>query len=201
MKGWQVLLVLGGLLVLIGLGLTAAAVLPGTTAETVTIPPGAGWYYYYEFDLLGTGGVRGSYSVVSTTSVNVFVFTQSQFSAYTSSGSTSSLWASPGASSGSFDVSLPGSGKYYLVFEHAAGTEAVEQEVEVTVTVSGVTPTLLAGGIGLTIIGVILAVVGTLRKRKATAPLLGAPAAPVPARDVVMFQEPKPPSPPSPPGT
>lgn len=197
MRAFKVLMVLGGILLSIGLILTANAILPGRTTETITIPAGGGWYAYYEFELLFSGSMSVEFQVLSGGTVKVYVMTQAQYDGFSQTGGGPSAFMTNG-SSGTFSVSLPSGGRYFLVFAHGAGWEGMAQEVRTTLRVDGITPTSFVAGIVLSLLGIALLALGFRKKRQATAvPPLGQPPPPA---GVVMYEPPEePPRPPSPP--
>jgi len=197
MKAFQVLIIVGGILLSIGLTLTVSAIRPGSTTQTITIPAGAEWYAYYAFSVLFSGSVSGEFQVLSSGSVNAYVMTQAQYDGFSQTGSGPSAFATSG-SSGTFSVNLPSGGKYFLVFTHGAGWEGVAQDVRTTLQVNGIEPTFFVGGIVSFLIGVALVAVGLRKKRQAAA--ARPPEFPAQPKGVVLYGPPSPEEPPKPPG-
>lgn len=187
MKAWQLLLAVGAVVISVGITSTASAVLPGTLRNAGTIPAGADWYIYFELDLFLDGSVHVEYAETTGRTIDTFVYDRFQYNAYATGGFASSIRSVPNSARGSFDVSLPGSGKYFVVFDHGSGFEGVEQRIQATITISGIRPIPFAGGAVLLAIGAILELIASWRKQNP------APARPsIPPREVVMFEEPKP---------
>src|SRR5437867_2292715 len=153
------LAVVGAILLLAGVAALASSFQPLTDSATITIPSGAQWYYAYDFSLLANGHVSGSFQERTGGTVDVYVFTDAQYQAYDGGGSPQPLFSTAG-SSGQLDVALPGSDTFHLVFDHGSGYDAVQQDVEVVITVSGIGPPsyfiagIVALGIGTVLIGI-----------------------------------------------
>jgi hypothetical protein len=108
-RGWQVLIVVGGILAVAGL---YGVVTSFMVRHTGTSPIPAGWQSYLreEFNVLGAGVLRIDYAATHGT-VDVFVFTEAQHADYVNWGFAEALFAVGDSVAGSFDVSLPESGK------------------------------------------------------------------------------------------
>ena len=170
-KAPRVLLLVGGVLFLSGQGFLAASFLQGTQGTVATIPAGPAWFYVYEIKVLGSSRVSGQFADLAGDVVNLYVFGERQYEVYAFIGLGRSLFSANG-SSGSFAIDLPGSGTYYLVFAHGAGSEDSVQDVRVTYRVAGIEPEFI--GVGLPLIAVGIAGVGVAlwrRDRQAKDPI------------------------------
>ena len=166
-----VLAVVGAILLLGGIAALASSFQPLTDSATITIPSGAQWYYAYDFSLLANGHVSGSFQERTGGTVDVYVFTDAQYQAYDGGGSPQPLF-STGGSSGQVDVALPGSDTFHLVFDHGSGYDAVQQDVDVVITVSGIGPPsyFIAGIVALGIGTVLIAIAAWKERRNNRAP-------------------------------
>ncbi|HEX9341810.1 MAG TPA: hypothetical protein VF992_11675 [Thermoplasmata archaeon] len=171
-----VLVVLGAIFLLGGIGGLAYSAVPTTDSSTVTIPSGADWYYVYDFPLVTGGHLTGSFEEVAGGTVDVFVFTDTQYKAYDGGGAAQPLSATSG-SSGQLDVALPGWDTFHLIFDHGAGYDATQQDVRVEITVSGIGPPIFVfGGIVALVLGVVfLAVAAAMKRRERRAPQVWLP--------------------------
>jgi len=188
MKKSKVLIMVGPILILIGIGLIAGAMLPAENTETFTIPDGP---YYYAFESTTILGLRleGEFEVDGVLeTVTLYVMTPDQYDAYANFGETVAEYTVEG-NSGSFDVSLDTT-KGYIVFEHGFLWSLFSQDVTLTYTIHGTAVTYLAGGIALLAIGVVLIVYGVMLGKKEAAM---APPQQQPPADVMMFDQQKPP--------
>ena len=115
--------------------------------------------------------MSGQFADLAGDVVNLYVFGERQYEVYAFIGLGRSLFSANG-SSGSFAIDLPGSGTYYLVFAHGAGSEDSAQDVRVTYRVAGIEPEFI--GVGLPLIAVGIAGVGVAlwrRDRQAKDPI------------------------------
>jgi len=169
-----VLAVVGAICLLGGIGALAESVRPASDSATITIPSGANWYYVYDFSLLASGHLSGTFQERSGGTVDVYVFTDAQFNVYDGGGSPQPLFSTSGVS-GTIDVALPGSDTFHLVFDHGAGYDSLEQDVTVDITVSGIGPPIvvIAGiiALGLGILFIVLAAWKERRDRRAPQPM------------------------------
>ncbi|HYY47939.1 MAG TPA: hypothetical protein VFA17_04575 [Thermoplasmata archaeon] len=171
------------------------------TTAAMSIPAGAEWYVYFEFDVLGGGSLHVEY-LATTGTVDVFALTETQYAKYVNNGSTEALYSATGMAAGTFDVTLPGSGRYYVTFDHGQTSETVAQEVRTTIRLLGIDPAWLLGGLLLLGIGLAMAGLGWRGKRKAMRVRVPTPPAPPPVpppADVTVGPDRKPPEPPAPP--
>jgi hypothetical protein len=162
---FRILLVVGGVLALAGVSLVFSST-GSSSSSTTSIPAGASWYMYYEFDLLGAGRLRGDYQETTGGSLDVFVLTQAQYDSFRNATDAGSLWSLGSSKGGTIDVSLPGSGTYFLVAAHSMAYQQVDQTVRLTLQVSGISP--MPFGSGLALFGAGIAVVswGMVRRKK-----------------------------------
>ncbi len=145
-----VLAVVGAICLLGGIGALVDSARPASDSATITIPSGANWYYAYDFSLLASGHLSGTFQERSGGTVDVYVLTDAEFNVYDGGGSPQPLFSTSGVS-GVIDVALPGSDTFHLVFDHGAGYDSLEQDVTVAITVSGIGPPII-----------VLAVVGAI---------------------------------------
>jgi len=169
-----VLAVVGAICLLGGIGALVDSARPASDSATITIPSGANWYYAYDFSLLASGHLSGTFQERSGGTVDVYVLTDAEFNVYDGGGSPQPLFSTSGVS-GVIDVALPGSDTFHLVFDHGAGYDSLEQDVTVAITVSGIGPPIIfvAGiiALGLGILFVVLAAWKERRDRRAPQPL------------------------------
>src|SRR5207249_11922844 len=66
--------------------------------------------------------------------------TQEQYDYYRTGANFGSLWSLGSSRGGTIDVSLPGSGRYFLVAQHGTSYEETAQVVRLTVHLSGDQP-------------------------------------------------------------
>ncbi|HYU06087.1 MAG TPA: hypothetical protein VEM77_02770 [Thermoplasmata archaeon] len=160
------LAVVGAILLLGGIAALASSFQPLSDSATITIPSGAQWYYAYDFSLLANGHVSGSFQERTGGSVDVYVLTDAQYKVYDGGGSPQPLFYTAG-SSGQLDVALPGSDTFHLVFDHGAGYDAVQQDVDVVITVSGIgPPTYFIAGVVALGIGTLFIVLAAWKERR-----------------------------------
>ncbi len=189
MKAFQALVSLGGLLLVIGV----YVLLPAsslTANHTNTLDPGASVYLYDKLNVLKFGRLTGQFSESQGNALNLYVFTEDQYTTFTTQYVPQGLFSSLEHSSGSFSVSLPSPGNYYLIFTHGTGLETSSQEVNFSLNLDGYNPVILAVGVGLLVGGAISLGVGYHLRNKYLDKLL-TPA----ASDVVVFDKPSPPPP------
>lgn len=193
-RAWKALLVIGGILLVIGAGVFYSSFATRTT-ETHSIPAGDRWYVYFEFNVMTGGSLFVDYASTGSGVIDVFLFTAAQYATYSDQGVSSALHSVVGASEGDFEISLPGSGRYFLAIDHGSGFENVEQSFRATIRLLGIDPAWFYGGIALLALGAVLVVVGLMRKRKAVRTAQTMP----PRTDVTFYPEQRPPEPPPPP--
>jgi len=190
MNKGKVLLIVGVVLALIGLGMIVYAMLPATQTSSATISNGAGYYVRLEIGGLMSGHISGNFSV-NTGTVDFYILDKTNMNDYHNGDSYVSIYSSSGAS-GDFSLDLPDSGQYYLVFDHSATSQSIDQEVTVTLEATGTSITVLIVGVALLVVGAILALVGVMmRKKEPAAQQMRGPT------DVVMLNQQTPPPPPT----
>jgi len=155
MKSWKALYVVAIILAIIAIFMMYQSVISKHDTNTVTIPSGSGWYYSYEFYLPSGSNVSVEYLETLGRSVDVSLFTSSQFDRYSNGLQTESLYSESGAS-GEFSHTAANSDTYYLIFEHGSGFSSSSQSVTVDFRVNGLDTLVLVVGLVLLIIGAIL---------------------------------------------
>lgn len=189
MKVFQFLVSIGGLL-LIGAVYVLIPASPFTSSHNSTVDPGANVYLYDKVNVVKFGHLSGQFSESLGQPLNVYIFTEDQYTTFTTQYLPQGLFSSIGRSTGMFSVSIPSPGNYYLIFTHGTGLENSSEGVSFSINLDGYNPVILAAGFGLLIAGVVSLAVGYYLRNKYLDRLL-APA----ASDVVMFDKPSPPAP------
>ncbi len=156
------MLIVGGVLALAGISLVVSS-LGSSSSSTTSIPAGVRYYMYYEINILGSGSLRGDYQEISGGSLDVFVMTQDQYDSYRTGSNFGSLWSLGSSRGGTIDVSLPGSGRYFLVAQHGTSYEETAQVVRLTVHLSGINPTTFGSGLSMLGAGLSIGSWGVLR--------------------------------------
>ncbi|TMA02804.1 MAG: hypothetical protein E6J94_04915 [Methanobacteriota archaeon] len=159
---FRILLIVGGVLALAGISLVVSS-LGSSSSSTTSIPAGVRYYMYYEINILGSGSLRGDYQEISGGSLDVFVMTQDQYDSYRTGSNFGSLWSLGSSRGGTIDVSLPGSGRYFLVAQHGTSYEETAQVVRLTVHLSGINPTTFGSGLSMLGAGLSIGSWGVLR--------------------------------------
>ncbi len=186
MKKSQAILLVGVILIGIGAWALISAFSTSSATTEFTIPTGE-YYYRFESTSLINGGTHGSFEVTAGDTVTMYVFSESEYDNYVMTGLGDPLDTVTGYE-GNFSADLSGTGKIYLVFEHASGSD--ETDVQLTYTITGIAVTYLVGGIILLAAGLVLALVSFRFRSKE---VRTAPPSPV-ATDVTLFKEQKPPT-------
>ena len=187
MRKFQVLSVIGGIVLVIGIGGIFWAATPASGTETFTIPAGAEWYYVFEVNVLGGARLHVEFTAPLGQNIDVFVLDEPNYQTYINGGSVSAVISHLNAQGTTFDVTLPSTGKYYLAFDHGSLYESVDQEVRVTYRLNGIDPTFLVIGVVLIVVAAVLLILAARYRRKER---LVRPIPPPPS-GVVMFQPPK----------
>src|SRR5438128_5306436 len=104
---FKIWLLLGRLVVLV---LSGIILLPEATTSRESFSFQPGQYLSIEFSIIGPGQVSGNYSETSGNSLNVYVFTENQYSQYRNTGSSIDSLSSTTGASGNFLADLPGTG-------------------------------------------------------------------------------------------
>jgi hypothetical protein len=151
------LVAVGIIAALIGLGILFAGFSPQTHPLFFALPAGANHYVRYGFSVVSGGTVSGSFTADSGT-VNIWVMTDAQHTAFISGGTLSYLSASSG-SNGTFSATLPSGGTYFVETGHGSGYETTAQTgtEEVTIDALPTTPfvaSLVAIGLGGVLLGI-----------------------------------------------
>ncbi len=184
MKSWKALYAVAAILAIIAIFLMYMSVISEHDTDTVTIPSGSDWYYSYEFYLPSGSTVSVEYAETLGRSLDVSLFTRSQFDRYSNGLSTGSLYFESGAS-GEFSHTAANSDTYYLIFEHGSGFSSTSQSIEVDFRLSGLDILLLVVGLALLIIGIILGFAGYRMKKEDKPPWADETSK---DSDVVMFE-------------
>ena len=184
MRAFQVFSLLGGLLLVIGVYLLIPSS-PLTASHNGTIDVGANVYLYDKFNVFQSGHLGGQFSESQGQPLRVYVFTDSQYSTFTTGNIPQGLFSSDGPSSGSFSVSIPSPGNYYLIFMHGVSFASSPQTISFSVSLDGYNPVVLASGFGSLAAGAASFFIGYRLRNK----YLDEKATPK-ASDVVMFDKP-----------
>jgi len=187
----KVLLVVGVVLALIGLAMIVYAILPAEQTSSETIPNGAQNAIYWSVGGLMNGNVSLNFSV-DTGTVNVYVFDKTNYDNFGNGVAFDVIAYAPNLTAGVFSLDLPGSGQYYLVFDHGIYSQNIDQVVTVKVKITGTSIMALTVGVALLVVGAILAIVGVMMRRKE--PAAQKTQGPT---DVVMVGQQTPPPPPT----
>ena len=161
---FRVLLVIGGVLLLAGLALVFSST-GSSTSSTDSLPAGS-YYLFYQFNLFGSGTLRGEYQETTGGSVNLFVLTEVQFESYRAGRDVGSLWSLGSSRAGTIDVALPGSGRYFLVADHGSAYEQVQQEIRFTLRLTGIDPTTFGAGLAFSGAGSLVMSWGVFSRRR-----------------------------------
>lgn len=181
MKGHDVLLAIGGILLVLGLVTVPSAVLSHTQPLTWTIAPGANNFGRFEFDTLTGGSLYGTFVVTSGGTVRVYVLDAANHAAFLAGQPFTALDTASGPS-GSFSATLPSGGAYFVEFAHGAGYESVAESGTGTATVDAVSTTPLVYAIILVAVGACVLAAGLWWRSKAPKPSMAPPPAYVPGQ-------------------
>jgi hypothetical protein len=166
MKMFKILLVGGIIAIAISSYLLHGASISITDRQTITIPAGESYYYYIYTKSNIEGSISGDYSVVTGT-IDFYVLNKAQYQAYHLYLETDQyFFGNKNSSYNYFDVSIPNFDTYYLVMNHGHGSETSDQTVTLHYHWSGTDLYYLIGGFITLIVGIILVVVGWIRKKK-----------------------------------
>lgn len=190
----MILGIVGGIVLVAGIGFVFAGLdtRPFTDRGTATfnIPAGAEWIYVFELDMASGGRVAADFTVLSGGRVNAYVFDQASHDVYVNSPMAPPSLATASGAAGNLAAAIPSDGRYYLVFEHASGSEGLAQDVRVNYEFAMVRPApgswvvpLAIGGIALVIGAGLIAGAFRLKKR------VEKKVPPAAISDVVMFEE------------
>lgn len=168
MKYFKVIIILGVILLLVGINLLYFSFSSEGDAISFDIPAGADYYNFAETDVIMDVYFYGDYTV-SHGVVDFYILDEEQYKKYIMWGITEeSLFSKTDTASGHFSTNLPSKGKYYIVADHGSGFELNEQGIEITYRMSGIDFTYLIAGLTSSILGIILLVLGSIKKKATT---------------------------------
>src|SRR3989441_3770310 len=168
MRGYIVLLAVGIVAALIGVGVLAAGFSPQTHPLFFAISAGANRYVRYQFSVVTGGSVSGTFAA-DTGTVNVWVMTDAQHTAFISTGTLSYLSATSGAS-GAFSADLPSGGTYFVETGHGGGYESTTQTGTEEVTINALPTSPFVTSVVILAVGAILLGVGLWWRTKPARP-------------------------------
>ena len=151
MRNWRALIIVAGILALIAVFVMFMSYISEYDTDTVDIPAGSGWYYFYEFYLPSGGNVDVEFQETHGTSVTVYLFNSYQYDRYVGGQASGSLYSYSG-SSGKFSHTFESSDTYYMVFTHGVGATGTSQSVNVDFKMNGFDLVLFSVGILLLIV-------------------------------------------------
>ena len=166
-RGAKVLIVIAIVFLLAGLGAAAFAFLPTAIQDTAPIPPdtnGTEYFNEYDFAVLAGAHLDGTYSVLNGTPITIFVYNDADYQAYIHGSNLSGVFTTTGTG-GPLHIDVPGFGTYHFITQHGPGSHSVEQDVQLSLTETGIDPGYFLGGIIAIVIGVVLLVLGIRRLR------------------------------------
>src|SRR2546428_530682 len=158
MRGYIVLLAVGIVAALIGVGVLAAGFSPQTHPLFFAISAGANRYVRYQFSVVTGGSVSGTFTADSGT-VNVWVMTDAQHTAFIATGTLTYLSATSGAS-GAFSADLPSGGTYFVETGHGGGYESTVQTGTEDVTINALPTSPFVTSVVIIAVGAVLLGVG-----------------------------------------
>ncbi|MFQ5918454.1 MAG: hypothetical protein ACE5I4_00225 [Thermoplasmata archaeon] len=175
LRSYHVLFVLAGVFFFAGFALLDAGLDLRTSfqgEETFGIPAGAQWYYAVEIPFQAGGRIHIDFQETSQRAIDVLVLAEADYEAFLGATSTPLIIEETSGAAGVLALSLREAGTYYLVFTHAAGTNAVPQEVDLRYSFTGVQPDepdwfLIGLGTGAAAVGTVLATIGARRRIRA----------------------------------
>src|SRR5439155_2369439 len=139
MTDWTVAFAVFGMFALLGgIGALASSFQPANVSKDITIPAGRESYIGYAFSLLVGGTASGSFAVLTGGGgASMNVMTDAQYRAWIEGRPSETLPAgSTSGSFGQFNVPLPGTDTFHLVFTHDLGYESRQQVIHVVFMVS-----------------------------------------------------------------
>lgn len=162
--------VFGVLALLGGFGALASSFQPANVSNVITIPAGGESYIGYAFSLLVGGTASGSFAVLTGGGASMSVMTDAQYRAWIEGRPSETLpGGSTSGSFGQFNVPLPGTDTFHLVFTHDLGYESTKQDLHVVFIVSGIgPPSVVVGGIVAQGIGTMLIALAAWRRGRET---------------------------------
>jgi len=168
MRGYIVLLAVGIVAALIGVGVLAAGFSPQTHPLFFAISAGANHYVRYQFSVVTGGSVSGTFTADSGT-VNVWVMTDAQHTAFIATGTLTYLSATSGAS-GAFSADLPSGGTYFVETGHGSGYESTVQTGTEDVTINALPTSPFVTSVVIIAVGAVLLGVGLWWRTKPARP-------------------------------
>jgi len=168
MRGYIVLLAVGIVAALIGVGVLAAGFSPQTHPLFFAISAGANHYVRYQFSVVTGGSVSGTFTADSGT-VNVWVMTDAQHTAFIATGTLTYLSATSGAS-GAFSADLPSGGTYFVETGHGGGYESTVQTGTEDVTINALPTSPFVTSVVIIAVGAVLLGVGLWWRTKPARP-------------------------------
>ncbi len=189
MRSDRALIGIAAFALVFGLSWLASGIAPHSTDHNLDVP--AGDYYHIDFAYLYAAPVSATYQVTAGGPARVYLMTDAQYSAFTTTGTATDLVYS-NASSGTLSADLPSGGTYHLVIRHEVGALNTVLGIDVTMNYSSISPTNFGIGFAGLLIGVVLGGIGLRRRAKR----LAQPASVVDAAEsqgVAYFRPPPPP--------
>src|SRR2546428_2964529 len=168
MRGYIVLLAVGIVAGLIGRGGLAPGFSPQTHPLFFAISAGANHYVRYQFSVVTGGSVSGTFTADSGT-VNVWVMTDAQHTAFIATGTLTYLSATSGAS-GAFSADLPSGATYFVETGHGSGYESTVQTGTEDVTINALPTAPLVRSVVISGVGAVLLGVGLWWRKKPARP-------------------------------
>lgn len=134
MKWSSVLLITGLLLAPLGI----VAIInnqPYARTFSFTIPPGE--YHYQPIRLNNGELLSGDFTENQNQPINFYVFNQQQYDGYKVTGVSVSLLSMSNVPSGTYTISIPAAGTYYLVTAHGTGYDQTSEQMSLRVRIDG----------------------------------------------------------------
>ncbi len=163
MKVDRIVLGIASFALFFGLGSLAVGLSPHSAYHTITIPSGD--YYHLAFSYAFGAPVSATYEVTSGGAARVYLMSDSQFSAFASTGTLSDL-AFSNATGGTLSADLPSGGTYHVVIRHEADAMSTPLDVSLTMSYAGISPTTFYEGVAGLLVGAALIPAGTHLRRK-----------------------------------
>ncbi|HYM40241.1 MAG TPA: hypothetical protein VEY12_08890 [Thermoplasmata archaeon] len=152
-------LAIGIVVALIGAGLLVSGAPPWTRYGVFTLIPGSNHFTRYEIDVFSGGTVSVTFSVTSSGTVNVWVMTDAQHTAFLATGVLNYLAADSG-SSGTFSATLPTGGTYFVETGHGSGYENLNETGLHTIVVNAWAAGAVDLALGAFVVAAVLVLIG-----------------------------------------